>query len=108
MKHLTIETCKLISEKLGKDVPETEFFWSIYDGGSAEKNPGIVFHDDANLGFMEDLTPAFGVEEILMPNGIIEKLVIDTELSPFPTKTIFLTLWEDNWEEAEQYLISLL
>lgn len=43
---------------------ESLFWWSVYDGGNTKEKPGIIFTDDANHGFEEDLTSAFTVAEL--------------------------------------------
>ena len=103
MKHLTTETCKLISEKLGKDAPKTLYFhWG---------ERGIYTKSQASINSTDEVernpVPAYGVEEILMPSGILEKL--SGERNGHNLSAQFLSLWHiSGWEEAEKYLISLL
>lgn len=43
---------------------ESLFYWSFYDGGNNKDEPGLIFTDESNQGFKEDLISAFTVAEL--------------------------------------------
>lgn len=67
---LTLEQ-KVTSLELSQQMKElgfpqkSLFYWSFYDGGYSKDNPGIVFVDDCNFGFEEDLYSAYLTDELI-------------------------------------------
>ena len=111
--YISKNVCKKIVKKLGDKAPLSAFVHNF------DPKKGIVYCGDfANSrGSHETLTPAYTVNELLMPKGILDALMdkkLENEKTEFVEKTstlcnIFNTIWhEGSWKEAEKYLESLL
>lgn len=76
---LESQVCSLEYAKRLKELgvkQESLFYWSFYDGGFSEEEPGITLTDEANHGFEEDLLSAFTVAELgeMLPKQIEYKV----------------------------------
>jgi hypothetical protein len=112
--YISKNVCKKIIKKLGDKAPQNAFVYNVtatkgiaYNGNMAKTDPGSH----------KMFTPAYTVNELLMPKGIFDALMdkkLEDEKTEFVEKTstlcnIFTTIWhEGSWKEAEKYLESLL